>query len=838
MGENIREALAKQKVMLTELSNQIKSIEESDVFVTNQKHLEQYEKLTARYEEAERARRILSAENAGLKAALYEQYYNEKLQLITKSQKQLEIFFASDIAGGQNRLTVIENSIKQRISHVLEALDRNRVDMDNEIYGKIAELKAEAHIKIAEAREQLAESASLIDEEKVEFESLKNESLNDEQIVKLSKKNNLERLVGLNVLNIVGIILIIIGATAAGQFAYLQMSDFWRGMSLFALGAVFLVAGEIINRKAPNIFSLGITAGGAGILYVALAISYFGLGIISMYMALIICIAITVLVFFLSTRYNAEVLLAIALIGGYLPILSIGPERALLFAMMGYFVLLNLLALSVAFRRKWTVGSFVGLILNLLGTAYISLQIGSIHPVSERIIEIIFIAFAMFIYTAIPIVSTYMTKSNFRKSDVVLLSINTFFGSLIMFLNIAASGWSDYLGLASALFAVVYLAIGYVVASKFPDEKAVSSLFYITGLTFSVLFVPFQLDYMWITLGWLVQGTSLVIYGIIQERRSFQLSGFVINGLCLLWFLLFDVSSWLSSSNNLFFWQYMAITMASILIMAAFTYKKEIYSNLQKAFKYCTTVNLWFYVLFLISRLGDTLNNVFPASNFDLGYLIAALMGVATLLLAIILSRISFLLDEGMKIIAIVLNVFGILGILFLNLSARPIIAPMSEQPISIVLIATAILIATSIISAYAVYNLTHRAVMKRIIGVQYLPLAVSAYVVVIFTINLIRTYDLSFASFWISIIYVLMALLLTVLGFIKRYALLRQFGLALALLSVTKLFLIDLATLTQGFRILSYFVLGAVLVAISFVYQHFSKRLELSMPQNQEDEI
>jgi len=46
-------------------------------------------------------------------------------------------------------------------------------------------------------------------------------------------------------------------------------------------------------------------------------------------------------------------------------------------------------------------------------------------------------------------------------------------------------------------------------------------------------------------------------------------------------------------------------------------------------------------------------------------------------------------------------------------------------------------------------------------------------------------------------------------------------------MLSVAKLFIIDLAFLTQGYRIVSYFVFGIILLAISFVYQYFNKKLE-----------
>jgi len=49
-------------------------------------------------------------------------------------------------------------------------------------------------------------------------------------------------------------------------------------------------------------------------------------------------------------------------------------------------------------------------------------------------------------------------------------------------------------------------------------------------------------------------------------------------------------------------------------------------------------------------------------------------------------------------------------------------------------------------------------------------------------------------------------------------------------LAAVAKLFLLDLTGLTQLQRIISYFVLGGVLVGISFVYQYFNRQLEFKM--------
>lgn len=44
--------------------------------------------------------------------------------------------------------------------------------------------------------------------------------------------------------------------------------------------------------------------------------------------------------------------------------------------------------------------------------------------------------------------------------------------------------------------------------------------------------------------------------------------------------------------------------------------------------------------------------------------------------------------------------------------------------------------------------------------------------------------------------------------------------GLALLLVVVGKTFLIDLSFLDQGYRILSFLIVGALLVAVSFLYQ------------------
>ena len=56
--------------------------------------------------------------------------------------------------------------------------------------------------------------------------------------------------------------------------------------------------------------------------------------------------------------------------------------------------------------------------------------------------------------------------------------------------------------------------------------------------------------------------------------------------------------------------------------------------------------------------------------------------------------------------------------------------------------------------------------------------------------------------------------------GIRRDAAALRWQGLALLLVVVAKTFLVDLSFLDQGYRILSFLTVGALLVAVSFLYQ------------------
>ncbi|MSS07288.1 DUF2339 domain-containing protein [Clostridium sp. WB02_MRS01] len=823
--ERLKDLIDRQKEGIIQLEAECRAIENSDMARENVELKAKLEKLYIDYEKANSNASALSKENAGLKNALYEQIYNEKIKILNITAKKLDVYFKSNVDGEQNRLTIFENGVRSRINNFTAALRQYNIDTKDEIYTKIDELTTLLNERVTIARTKAAHTqAAFSEDERAEFEALRREQITDEQIRAIAKKNNFERFVGLNLLNAIGIFLIIIGVITAARYAYVQLPNTLRGIMMFMAGGAMLIAGELMNRKKTNIFSLGITAGGVGVLYVALATSYFGLSILDMYPAIAVCILITVAAFVLSNRYHSQVILAFALIGGYLPVFSIDGNSIFIFGAMVYFIALNLLALTISFHKKWSVSAFIGLFLNIIGTLVICLHFSYAAALKSKLLVILYVLFAFLIYTLIPIVSTYRTKTKFRKSDVVLLAINTFFSSLFMYGVFDMLQLNNFNGVIAIVFAVTYLFLGRFIEKKFTvEERNTKALFYLTGLAFVVLIIPLQFGRTWLSLGWLAEGVLLTTYGILNNENIFKRIGLIISGLCLSAFILFDCS-W--TYHYLFAYKYFAITLGSLIILGMYMYKKMMAGWFVKIYKYFALANVWFYTLYIIGKLGTMLFENYSGRLYNIGYLIAATAIVSTFLIAYTIPRIKILSDLGTKIMSIVLYVIGILWLLVINSMSSPIHNSLSA-PFGIMLIGTLVLIIVGLISVLAVRDLMGFIVTGRKLGVEWYPLIISGYFILILTQNLITQYDLSFSSAVISIIYVLTAFAWIVYGFVKRYSFIRRFGLGLAILAVIKLFIIDLFSLTQGFRIVSYFALGITLLAISFVYQYFSKRLE-----------
>jgi uncharacterized membrane protein len=77
-----------------------------------------------------------------------------------------------------------------------------------------------------------------------------------------------------------------------------------------------------------------------------------------------------------------------------------------------------------------------------------------------------------------------------------------------------------------------------------------------------------------------------------------------------------------------------------------------------------------------------------------------------------------------------------------------------------------------------------------------------------------------------ISVAWTLFAMLVMVLGFKKNSDLMRKTALGLLFVTVFKVFIFDISRISTPYRILSFIVLGLILILISYLYMKAKQRL------------
>jgi uncharacterized membrane protein len=91
------------------------------------------------------------------------------------------------------------------------------------------------------------------------------------------------------------------------------------------------------------------------------------------------------------------------------------------------------------------------------------------------------------------------------------------------------------------------------------------------------------------------------------------------------------------------------------------------------------------------------------------------------------------------------------------------------------------------------------------------------------------------YAQFTYSVWFMVFGAILLGTGFCRRSAFLRWQALILLAMTIVKVFLYDMSALSQGYRILSFLGLGALLFAVSFVYQRDWLKLRAGNGENHE---
>ncbi len=445
-----------QNKLLKEYQTLIADYEASDIILENEVLRKKFEDYQARCIHLEERVRHIEQENGKLRTALTEQMLSEKANMIRISREKLETYFASRTAEGENRLTSIEYGAKNRVDQLIQQTTHELKEDQDEIVARLRLFSEEIRDRIMEQRRRFQEAErKLLHQTGNELHQLGEEEISEETMQKRMKQNQFEMMLGLNWINKLGILLIILGVGAAFKYSYSNwFTGNMKGVAFFLLGALMLGGGEWLYRKQKQTFALGILGGGISVLYGSIFYSYFLLEIIGMYTGIGLSVLVTVTAVLLSLRYESRTICSFGLVGGYLPLFSYmaanGLEGNAVYIAMGYLFLLNLLILLVSFRKRWVIVQYISFLLNtplMVVLAWLS---------ESNIASMLYAIITFAMYLGMTLWVPFRLKTKLSWLDFSLLALNTVVSCSVLYSLFSDAGLDDYKGLLALVFCLVY----------------------------------------------------------------------------------------------------------------------------------------------------------------------------------------------------------------------------------------------------------------------------------------------------------------------------------------------------------------------------------------------
>ncbi|MCL1893107.1 MAG: DUF2339 domain-containing protein [Holophagaceae bacterium] len=830
---NIRNALNNLHESHFAVDEAFRAFIEQDISKENESLLQAVEGLKQQLQTSREETAKFRREYEEIKKNFKHELSSKRIALLGLSERKYETYLATSLESEQTRLSGLYSDLQRTVESMSAELQTLDLEEREPLYAELVTLRERVGSQIKQAKERKDATWRNVADYGA-FDEIKNSPIEDVALGAVRFFFAWETFLGLKIISVVGALMLLFGVFTSGRYLYVGMSPGARCFLFFLFGLALMGEGEILHRgKWRGAFSQALTAAGSGILFLGAALGYMTLGVLPIWVAFSICMGVSYITFAASIRYNSQLIAVFALIGGYLPLLAIKSSITLFGSI--YFTILTLLALMIATRKNWRMARFIGLFAGLLAELVLLASLGRTTS-GETIFAVgATIAIGYVAYLIIPVFGAWFTKTHIRSADIFLLTCNMFFRFLLLLSWGGAFvrwGWHGHQDAMSAIVAIFFaipcvamaLSVERQKHSGVPESETGSlrALFFITSFTYSTLAVLFALDRAWFSIGWLAEATGLALYGTYKNRRRFCIAGLIIGILCLWVFLTVNVPNY--KHDPLFVWKYLSFTVATIAVsVASLKYAPERTNNRRwlDIFRFFVALNFWGYIVYVLrSPLLPTLKQWLGFSATGFASLLSITIG---LLIAFMLPRIRRISNQGFQVAAITIGIFCTLWLMSFNGRAGVI----TEGQLAISIVAFALYIVVNIIAIGWIGDLLRLLIAARKLPLGWYPLLISGFAMLLTAQTLVVQLSLKSSSLILTLLFGVTALGWVINGFVKRNAVTRIGGLAMAFFAIIKLFLLDLHGLGTVGKIVSYFTAGILLLAISFTYQWFSKRLE-----------
>lgn len=842
--DKLNNIIAQQEALLASLKEEAKALEESSIAREN-------EQLKSELKASNEKSSSLAQENSELKkqlstakSALFAKMANEKLAAFSSVQRKINYAYYTEEKSLESRLDEYERNCRKSIDLTVKAIETYGVSEYKDIIERLEALNAELderHRLVEQYKNEQITAAKQTNN--AIGKGFENEPLTENEKRTGLKQKNLESFIGLNVLSKAGIFLFLVGIVMLGRFAYVHLPNTFKGLMIFLLGGVLIGVGEIFHKKEKSAFSTALISGGVAVLYAAAATCYFAFSLYGVRATFVICIAITAGAIALSNQIKSQVVCAFGAVGGYLPVVAaymigfgfgkVASDASFLPVSSVYFCVLASIIFVMTYNKKWYAAQFIGYALHLIAIGGIARCAWAMRNVAgygyALGLACGFAVVSFIIYLLMP-ASKIIKGRQVQTGDTVLLGLNTISGAIsvsITLYNCFEKGVANRaVGFVFLVFAVLYAVLMKCSnrETHSPQSTAVTAISSVSALLFSMLVVPFIFGAQYGPVAWAVEGAVLAVFSVYKKIGISEAAGL----LCLIISATGSFWIWFDSYNE----KTLHLVTFTVVLLAFWVYCiyglgfNESPKSRYKVLEIFLSVGTYCYLVYLYGRiLEGPFVNMYSSFTGE-GVKIIFILLIAMLLRKGVLKNNASMHFSNIAGLVVLFVTFIRLDIMFNYKDVVNYYLEPTENKgyfaFNIVLL-LAINVLTEIFFAKCVGHLLNETGLPMWIYTA----AISVSSLMLITAVLMEQFGVRFTSVIISGIYIAAACVLLVVGFKKRYTVVRSGGLVIILCAFAKLCFVDTSHLDSGWKIASYFAFGALLIVISYVYQRFSKKLE-----------
>jgi uncharacterized membrane protein len=335
-------------------------------------------------------------------------------------------------------------------------------------------------------------------------------------------QTDLERFIGENLINKIGIAVTVIGVAIGTKYAidHDLISPVTRIISGYLVAALLLFFAVRLRKKYEQ-FSAVLLSGSMAIMYFITYAAYSFFSLFPQVLTFILLVIITVVTVSAALKYNKEIIAIIGLVGAYAIPFLLGDNPNAALVLFSYTAIINIGILIIAVKKYWKPLYFSAFTITWL--IYLSWYFGSYRKENDFALALsfLFLFFAIFYLTFLAY--KLIKKEKFDIFDIVLLLLNSFifYGVGYAILKGHQPG-EKLLGLFTLSNAVIHLTVSMVIhRNKLADRN----LFYLVSglfLVFITIAVPVQLDGNWVTLLWIFQAALLFYIGRTKSTPVYE----------------------------------------------------------------------------------------------------------------------------------------------------------------------------------------------------------------------------------------------------------------------------------------------------------------------------